>query len=112
MAFMKAALGWRAVFLAAGFLAAAFLAAIGFFPPWGSTSPLEIWRTLAESDRLRKGVSPLKVAFSPLTDRAKAQKIKRGGAKGGAHMPLHGEKGRWRGACPAATPAPAFPSRE
>src|SRR5450432_4446941 len=76
MAFMKAALGLRAVvFLAAGFLAAAFLAAIGFFPPWGTTSPLEIFRTLTEADRARKGLSPLKRAFSPSDGTRQTAKI-------------------------------------
>src|SRR5438105_6578349 len=47
MAFMKAALGLRAVFLA-DFFEAAFLAAIRCFLPWGERSPLE---KPAHSDR-------------------------------------------------------------
>src|SRR3954463_7078229 len=56
MAFMKAAFGLRAVFLA-GFLAA-FLAAIRvFLPVGGAVSPLKTARTLTEADRLRPAFS-------------------------------------------------------
>src|SRR5882672_1035534 len=55
MAFMKAAFGLRAVFLAGFF--AAFLAAIRVFLPIGELSPLENPRTLTEADRLRPAFS-------------------------------------------------------
>src|SRR5205085_6717252 len=57
MAFMKAAFGLRAVFLA-DFLAA-FLAAIPCFLPWGSDLPSKNQRTLTEPDRLRPAIFPL-----------------------------------------------------
>src|SRR5690349_9172538 len=58
MAFMKAAFGLRALFLAV-FFAAAFLAAIRVFLPMGGAAlPSKTARTLTEADRLPQGISP------------------------------------------------------
>src|ERR1700682_2954759 len=56
MAFMKAAFGLRAVFLAVFF--AAFLAAIRFSSQRGSGLPSKTARTLTEADRLRPAIFP------------------------------------------------------
>src|SRR5437868_9342139 len=84
MAFMKAAFGLRAVFLAGFF--ADFLAAIRFFLPWGSCLPSKTARTLTEPDRLRPALFPSGTRESSLDGR-----FRRGAsASAGPRNPQHG----------------------
>src|SRR4051812_42968473 len=87
MAFMKAAFGLRAVFLAGFF--AAFLAAILFFLPWGSCFPSKTARTLTEPDRLRPA------PFSSGTERILLRRkfLARRSAPSRPRNPQHGGRG-------------------
>src|SRR3954467_1619864 len=58
IAFMKAAFGLRAVFLAGGVFAGAFLGGPPVFPPMGEHSPRENQRTLTEGVRPRPAIFP------------------------------------------------------